>query len=144
MAALEWVKKNIARFGGDPRRVTVAGQSSGALDICNLIASPLAAGLFQRAILESGACVDSVFPTAHEIEAANAHFSGHLGPDNQPASLAQLRALPKAQPLLEAAAHDDTLDLEPAVDGYFLREQPAATFALGRQLPAPIHRQHGQ
>jgi para-nitrobenzyl esterase len=137
LAALEWVQKNITRFGGDPQQVTVAGQSSGALDICNLIASPLAPGLFQRAILESGACVDSIFPTALEIEAANAHFANHLGPHNQPASLAQLRALP-AQRLLDAAGHDDTLDLEPAVDGEFLREQPAATFALGRQLPVSI------
>ncbi len=137
LAALAWVQKNITRFGGDPDRVTVAGQSSGALDICNLIASPLAAGLFQRAILESGVCVDSVFPTLREIEAANAHFADRLGPDNHPASLAQLRALP-AQRLLDAAAQDDALDLEPAVDGHFLREQPAATFALGRQLAIPI------
>jgi len=137
LAALDWVQKNIARFGGNPHEVTVAGQSSGALDICNLIASPLATGLFQRAILESGACVDSIFPTSREIEAANAHFADHLGPDNQPASLAQLRALP-AQQLLDAAAHDDALDLEPAVDDHFLREQPAATFALGRQLPVSI------
>ena len=137
LAALDWVQKNIARFGGDPQQVTVAGQSSGALDICNLIASPLATGLFQRAILESGACVDSIFPTSREIEAANAHFADHLGPNTQSASLAQLRALP-AQQLLDAAAHDDTLDLEPAVDGHFLREQPAATFALGHQLPIPI------
>jgi len=137
LAALDWVQKNIARFGGDPRQVTVAGQSSGALDICNLIASPLAAGLFQRAILESGACVDSVFPTSREIEAANAAFADHMDADSKPASLAQLRALP-AQQLLDAAAHDDSLDLEPAVDGHFLREQPAVTFASGRQLAMPI------
>jgi para-nitrobenzyl esterase len=137
LAALDWVQKNIARFGGDPHQVTVAGQSSGALDICNLIASPLSAGLVQRAILESGACVDSIFPTSREIEASNAHFADHLAPGNQPASLTQLRALP-AQQLLDAAAHDDALDLEPTVDGHFLREQPAATFALGRQLPIPI------
>lgn len=137
LAALDWVQKNIARFGGDPHQVTVAGQSSGSEDICNLIASPLSIGLFRRAILESGTCVDSIFPTSHEIEAANAHFAEHLDPINQPASLAQLRALP-AQQLLDAAAHDDQLDLEPAIDGHFLREQPAATFALGRQLPIPI------
>jgi para-nitrobenzyl esterase len=137
LAALAWVQKNIARFGGDPRKVTVAGQSSGALDICNLIASPLATGLFQRAILESGVCVDSVFPTSQEIEAANARFGDHLGPNSKSASLAQLRALPAPQ-LLEAAAHDDSLDLEPAIDGHFLREQPAVAFAAGRQLPIPI------
>ena len=137
LAALEWVQKNIARFGGDPHQVTVAGQSSGALDICNLIASPLSAGLFHRAILESGACVDSVFPTSHEIEFADAHFADHLGANNHSATLGELRALPTQQ-LLDAAAHDDSLDLEPAVDGDFLREQPAVTFASGRQLAIPI------
>jgi para-nitrobenzyl esterase len=137
LAALHWVQKNIARFGGDPHQVTVAGQSSGSLDICNLIASPLSAGLLQRALLESGTCVDSIFPTSREIESANAHFGDQLGPDKQPASLAQLRSLP-AQQLLDAAAHDDTLDLEPAIDGHFLREQPAASFAAGRQLELPI------
>ena len=137
LAALKWVQRNIARFGGDPHQITVAGQSSGSEDICNLIASPLSAGLLQRAIFESGTCVDSIFPTSTEIESTNASFSSHLGPNHQPASLAQLRALP-AQQLLDAAAHDDNLDLEPAIDGHFLREQPAATFALGRQLAIPI------
>jgi para-nitrobenzyl esterase len=137
LAALAWVQKNIARFGGDPRQVTVAGQSSGSEDICNLIASPLSAGLLQRAIFESGTCVDSIFPTVREIEASNAHFGDHLGTGGQPASPAQLRALP-AQQLLDAAAHDDDLDFEPAVDGHFLREQPAATFALGHQLAIPV------
>jgi para-nitrobenzyl esterase len=137
LAALDWVRKNIARFGGDPHEVTVAGQSSGSEDVCNLIASPLAAGLFQRAILESGTCVDSIFPTSAEIESANAPFADHLGPNHQRASLAELRALP-AQLLLDAAAHSDQVDFEPNIDGVFLREQPAATFALGRQMAVPI------
>lgn len=137
LAALRWVRRNIAHFGGDPHQITVAGQSSGSEDICNLIASPLSAGLFQRAILESGTCVDSIFPTSAEIEAADAPFANHLGLHNQPASLAQLRALP-AQQLLTAAAHDDNLDIEPSIDGHFLPQQPAATFALGHQLPIPI------
>jgi|GEM_PF-3807291 len=54
--ALKWVRENIARFGGDPGRITVMGQSSGAVDICLLMASPLARGFFQQAILESGEC----------------------------------------------------------------------------------------
>jgi para-nitrobenzyl esterase len=62
LAALRWVRRNIASFGGDPGRVTIGGQSSGALDVCNLMASPLAAGLFEQAVLESGVCVDSVYP----------------------------------------------------------------------------------
>ena len=137
LSALHWVLRNIARFGGDPHQITVAGQSSGSEDICNLIASPLSTGLFQRAIIESGTCVDAIFPTTAEIEAANAHFADNLSPNNQPASLAQLRALP-AQQLLDAAAHSDQVDFEPNVDGHFLPEQPAAIFALGHQNPLPI------
>ena len=56
IAALRWVQRNIAAFGGDPTRVTAFGQSSGAMDVTCLMMSPLARGLFQRAISESGAC----------------------------------------------------------------------------------------
>src|SRR5208282_4981675 len=53
IAALEWVHRNIARFGGDPANVTIFGESAGGVDVCYLMSSPLAHGLFQHAILES-------------------------------------------------------------------------------------------
>jgi para-nitrobenzyl esterase len=139
VAALEWVKRNIEKFGGDPHRVTVAGASSGSLDICNLVASPLADGLMEGAILQSGVCVDSVFPAAKDAEKNGADFARRLsaGAASEEASLAALRAMP-AGALLEAAAKDQDVDLEPSVDGWFLREQPAAAFAHGRQMKIPV------
>jgi para-nitrobenzyl esterase len=139
VAALTWVKKNIGSFGGDPHRVTVAGASSGSLDICNLLASPLAAGLFEGAILQSGVCVDSVFPAAKDAESNGANFAHRLiaGSAGEEPSLAALRTMPAAA-LLEAAAKDQAVDLEPSVDGWFLREQPAAAFAHGRQMRVPV------
>lgn len=136
LAALHWMRRNIARFGGDPNQVTIAGASSGSLDVCNLMASPLSAGLFQRAILQSGVCVDSIFPSLHQAEASDSAFAKQFGTSSAPASLAELRSLP-AERLLAAAAKDRDLDLEPAIDGWFLREQPAAVFAHGTQ--AKVH-----
>jgi para-nitrobenzyl esterase len=137
IAALEWVRRNIARFGGDPRRVTIAGQSSGAEDVCNLMASPLAAGLFEGAILESGTCVDSVFPQLYEEEASGERVAKDLGVSAGPQALQQLRAIAAGR-ILETAASDENVDLEPNVDGWVLPRQPAVTFALGRQAQIPV------
>jgi para-nitrobenzyl esterase len=137
VAALRWVKRNISRFGGDPDDVTVFGASSGALDICNLMASPIAAGLFQRAIMQSGVCVDSVYPGVHQAEANGELLAKDLGIKTGPGTLAALRALPADQ-LLQTAAKDDRIDLEPVVDGWFFPEQPATAFASGKQTKIPV------
>jgi carboxylesterase type B len=137
LAALRWVRRNIAHFGGDPHHITIAGASSGSEDICNLMASPLSAGLFQRVILQSGVCVDSIFPSLQQAEASDSHFAKSLGTSNADASLLQLRSIP-TQRLLEAAAADREIDLEPVVDGWFLPAQPAAIFAQGKQARVPV------
>jgi len=133
--ALRWVRRNIAQFGGDPEKVTLAGESSGALDVCNLMASPAAAGLFQRALMESGVCVDSVYPTLHEEEPDGATLAKDLGV--KAGDLAGLRAIP-AQRILDVTASDPHLDLEPNIDGWVLPEQPAVTFAEGKQTRVPV------
>lgn len=137
LAALNWVRRNIGRFGGDRDQVTVAGASSGSLDICNLMASPLSAGLFQRAILQSGVCVDSIFPSSSQAEASDISFAKQLGSPAAHSSLPELRSIP-AERLLDAAAKDRKLDLEPSVDGWFLQQQPAAVFAHGMQSRVPV------
>ena len=135
--ALRWVKRNISRFGGDPNNITVLGASSGALDICNLMASPIAAGLFQRAIMQSGVCVDSVYPVTRQAETNGELLAKDFGIKTGPGSLTALRALP-AEKLLLIAAKDDQLDLEPVVDGWFFPEQPATVFANGKQAKIPV------
>ncbi len=136
IAALRWVRDNIQSFGGDPRRVTIGGQSSGSLDVCNLMASPLAHGLFQGAILQSGVCVDSIAPSLKEGDVMSAKLVADLG---LPAdvSMAKLRAVAAGR-LLTAAAADPHLDLEPVVDGWFLAAQPAEVFAKGEQAAIPV------
>jgi para-nitrobenzyl esterase len=137
MAALRWVQRNIDRFGGDPRRVTVFGASSGALDICDLMASPLANGLFQRAIMQSGVCVDSLAPPLAGAEASGARIAADLGLGNGYDALAKLRAVP-ADELVRKVADEKDADFNPVVDGWVFHQQPALTFSQGGQAKVPV------
>lgn len=137
IAALAWVRRNIAVFGGDPTQVTIGGESSGALDVCNLMASPRSAGLFRGAIMESGVCVDSVYPAMHAVEQNNDRLAKDLGVPSGPSAVAALRALP-ADKVLDAAERDDDLDLEPNIDGWVLPDQPAVIFKNGKQAAVRV------
>ena len=91
-AALRWVQRNIRRFGGNPHNVTIFGESAGGLSVHSQLASPLAAGLFQRAIVESGAYALTQ-PSLAAAE-ADGHGASPLGPAAPTRAAACLRALP--------------------------------------------------
>lgn len=145
LAALRWVKQNIARFGGDPDNVTVFGQSSGGVAVTALMGSPLSKGLFQRAIAQSGVMADldherrlhEDLPGSPSLESDGATSAAALLPAGTAASAAALRALPW-QALIAYTATQPAAALMPVVDGSLLPRPVTRTFADGAQQPVPF------
>lgn len=142
LAALQWVQRNAANFGGDPHRVTLFGQSAGGEQTLALVASPYAAGLFQRAISMSAPASLSL-PTLSKVEPKRAAFLkavGCIDPARQPACLRHV----DAQKLLDAAHEswnliaDGGLAWTPTVDGAVLPDQWLKLFQSGRFNHVPL------
>jgi para-nitrobenzyl esterase len=132
--AFEWVQDNIAKFGGDPGNVTIFGESAGSFDVCMHVAAPTNAGLFHRAISESGGCT-TVLRTKTDAESKGVAFAtdlGCTGPDTLKCLRGKAAADIMATPDVASSA-----DFGPEVDTLFMPDQPRTLYDNGKVTKVP-------
>lgn len=131
VAALKWVKKNIAAFGGDPDNITIAGQSAGSISVNCLVASPLTKGLVQKAIAESGANMMKANPLQFSTLAVAEKKGIELAQSLHAGNLAVLRKIPAGELLKKGI-------FQPVIDGYFLPQDVVTLFEQKKQADIPL------
>jgi para-nitrobenzyl esterase len=145
IASLKWVRKNISAFGGDPDNITIFGQSGGGLKVAALVASPLAKGLFQRAIIQSGG-KNFEAPPLNEMEHYGDKFFAKLGVDSQANPLAAARTISwekivQAEQSVNVELGPDYEFMGPwglVQDGWFLPDSIFNLFRTGRRNEVPF------
>lgn len=134
VAALKWVRRNISAFGGNPRHITIGGESAGSIAVSALMASRLSRDMIAGAIGESGAMMTNLTPPAlAQAEQQGAAFAKGIGAP----TLAALRAMP-ADELLAAQGRARNMPFDAVIDGYFLTEPPSVTFASRKAAHVPL------